>query len=84
MSFDRVARFVSGVDAILPYQQDRVAPLPVLGSSSLERPPPSSSTRTTPNPSFILPRTSSSASISAALSPAPRHCCVVSEPVDSH
>ena len=28
MSFDRIARFVSGVDAILPYQQDRVAPLP--------------------------------------------------------
>ena len=40
MSFDRIARLVSRVDAFLPYQQDRIAPAPFRGSSSLQQPPP--------------------------------------------
>ena len=78
MSLDRIARFVSGVDAFLPYQQDRVAPLPVRSSSSSSyhlqsgvHQQSGSFTRTSPNPSFTLPASASSASFSAAVSLAP-------------
>ena len=63
MSFDRIARFVSGVDSFLPYQQDRVAPLPARASSSFavkQPPPPNSSARTTPDRSATQPRRVSS------------------------